>query len=37
MVGILDMVIAIATMRGDSGYVEPILRAALDGLHPRAK
>jgi AcrR family transcriptional regulator len=32
---ILDMVIAIATMRGDSGYVEPILRTALDGLRPR--
>jgi hypothetical protein len=32
---ILDMVIAIATMRGDTGYVEPILQTALDGLRPR--
>ena len=32
---ILDMVIAIATMRGDSGYIEPILQTALDGLRPR--
>jgi AcrR family transcriptional regulator len=29
---VLDMVIAIATMRGDSRYVEPILQTALDGL-----
>jgi len=33
---ILDLVIAVATMRGDSGYVEPILQTALDGLRPRA-
>src|SRR4051795_4937133 len=32
---ILDMVIAIATIHGDTGYVEPILQAALDGLRPR--
>ena len=32
---ILDMVIAIAAIHGDIRYVEPILRAALDGLHPR--
>ena len=31
---ILDMVIAIATIRGDAGYLEPILQAALDGLRP---
>ena len=29
---ILDMVIAIATIHGDTGYLEPILRTALDGL-----
>ncbi|HTT53290.1 MAG TPA: helix-turn-helix domain-containing protein [Streptosporangiaceae bacterium] len=32
---ILDMVIAIATIHGDTRYVEPILQAALDGLRPR--
>jgi AcrR family transcriptional regulator len=31
---ILDMIIAIATIRGDPDYLEPILRAALDGLRP---
>jgi len=31
---VLDMVIAIATIRGDRGYVEPILQAGLDGLRP---
>ncbi|WP_028799829.1 TetR/AcrR family transcriptional regulator [Streptomyces sp. 142MFCol3.1] len=31
-----DMVIAIAAIHGDPGYVEPILRAALDGLRPAA-
>ena len=31
---VLDMVIAIATIRGDRGYVDPILGAALDGLRP---
>ena len=31
---ILDMVIAIATIHGDSRYLEPILQAALDGLRP---
>jgi AcrR family transcriptional regulator len=31
---ILDLVIAIATIHGDPGYREPILRAALDGLRP---
>jgi AcrR family transcriptional regulator len=29
---ILDIVIAIATIRGDSRYLEPILQTALDGL-----
>ncbi|MFF3466503.1 TetR/AcrR family transcriptional regulator [Streptomyces sp. NPDC002619] len=29
-----DMVIAIATIHGDADHVEPILRAALDGLRP---
>jgi AcrR family transcriptional regulator len=29
---ILDMIIAIATIHADPGYVEPILAAALDGL-----
>jgi AcrR family transcriptional regulator len=33
---ILDMVIAIATISGDTRYLEPILRAALDGLRPDA-
>jgi hypothetical protein len=30
------MVIAIATIHGDTHYLEPILQTALDGLHPRA-
>jgi AcrR family transcriptional regulator len=29
---ILDMIIAIATIHGDPGYLEPILQATLDGL-----
>jgi AcrR family transcriptional regulator len=29
---ILDMVMAVAAIRGDAAYVEPILQAALDGL-----
>ncbi len=33
---VLDMVIAIATLRGDGTYVEPILQTALDGLRPRS-
>jgi AcrR family transcriptional regulator len=32
---ILDMVIAIATIHGDTRYLEPILQTALDGLRPR--
>jgi AcrR family transcriptional regulator len=31
---VLDMVIAIARIQGDAGYVEPILDAALTGLRP---
>jgi AcrR family transcriptional regulator len=31
---ILDMVVAIAKIRGDTRYLEPILQAALDGLRP---
>lgn len=33
---ILDMIIAIAKLHGDARYLEPILRAALDGLRPPA-
>ena len=33
---ILDLVIAIARIHGDAGYVEPILDAALAGLRPGA-
>jgi AcrR family transcriptional regulator len=32
---LLDMIIAIATINGDPGYLEPILTTALDGLRPR--
>lgn len=32
---ILDMIVAIATIHGDTHYLEPILQAALDGLRPR--
>jgi AcrR family transcriptional regulator len=32
---ILDMVIAIATIHGDTRYLSPILQTALDGLRPR--
>ena len=31
---ILDMIVAVATIHGDTGYTEPILQAALDGLRP---
>src|SRR5271154_5103907 len=31
---ILDMIVAIATIHGDSRYTEPILQTALDGLRP---
>jgi hypothetical protein len=31
---ILDMIVAIGTIHGDTGYTEPILQAALDGLRP---
>ena len=33
---VLDMIVAIATIHGDTGYLEPILQAALDGLRPPA-
>jgi AcrR family transcriptional regulator len=33
---ILDMLVAIATIHGDTGYTGPILQAALDGLRPSA-
>jgi AcrR family transcriptional regulator len=31
---ILDMIVAIATIRADARYLEPILQTALDGLRP---
>jgi AcrR family transcriptional regulator len=34
---LFDMVIAIATIRGDARYLEPILQTALDGLRPQAE
>ncbi|MDQ6750312.1 MAG: TetR/AcrR family transcriptional regulator [Actinomycetota bacterium] len=33
---VLDMVIAVSAIRGDSGYRAPILQAALDGIRPPA-
>ncbi len=33
---VLDMIVAIATIHGDTGYTGPILEAALDGLRPPA-
>jgi hypothetical protein len=32
---ITDMLAAIAGIYGDTAYLEPILEAALDGLHPK--
>ncbi len=32
---ILDMIVAVATIHGDTRYLEPILQTALDGLRPR--
>jgi AcrR family transcriptional regulator len=32
---ILDMIVAIATIHGDTGYTRPILQTALDGLRPQ--
>jgi hypothetical protein len=29
------MIVAIASVHGEPGYLEPILQAALDGLRPR--
>jgi AcrR family transcriptional regulator len=34
---VLDLVLAVSGVHGDPGYVEPILRAALDGLRPPAR
>jgi AcrR family transcriptional regulator len=34
---VIDMVIAVTSIHGDPGYVEPILRATLDGLRPPAE
>ncbi len=33
---VLDLVVAIAQIHGESDYLEPILRTALDGLRPSA-
>jgi len=33
---VLDLIHAVATIDGDSGYVQPVLQAALDGLRLRA-
>ena len=33
---VLDMIVAIATIHGDTAYTEPILQTALDGLRPLA-
>jgi AcrR family transcriptional regulator len=33
---ILDMIVAVASIRGDTGYTGPILQAVLDGLRPPA-
>jgi hypothetical protein len=30
------MIVAIATIHGETGYTAPILQAALDGLRPAA-
>jgi AcrR family transcriptional regulator len=32
---VLDMIIAIAAIHGDTRYLEPILKSTLDGLRPR--
>ena len=32
---VLNLVIAIAAIHGDTRYLEPILQTALDGLRPR--
>jgi AcrR family transcriptional regulator len=34
---ILDMIVAIAAIHGDTGYTGPILQTALDGLRPPAE
>ncbi|GJG86763.1 TetR family transcriptional regulator [Gemmatimonadetes bacterium T265] len=33
---VLDLLVAVARIAGDGGYVEPILQTALDGLRPPA-
>jgi hypothetical protein len=33
---VLDLVVAVAKIPGDRDHLAPILRAALDGLHPPA-
>jgi len=33
---VLDMVVAIATIHGDTNYLDPILQTTLDGLRPRS-
>ena len=33
---VLDMIVAIATIHGGTGYTEPILQTVLDGLRPPA-
>ena len=33
---VLDMIVAIATIHGNTGYTEPILQTVLDGLRPPA-
>lgn len=34
---VLDLIHAVATIRGEAGGVEPILQTVLDGLRPRAR
>jgi AcrR family transcriptional regulator len=34
---ILDLIVAVASIRGEADHREPILDAALDGLHPRQR
>jgi hypothetical protein len=34
---VLDLIHAIATIRGDTRYVQPILQAALDGLSAQTR
>jgi AcrR family transcriptional regulator len=34
---VLDLIHAIATIDGDTGYIQPILQTALEGLRPRTR